>query len=254
MSTLLQCAAGEQWSPILRQARNAVQSGELVVLPTDTVYGIGADAFSAEAVARLLAAKGRTRQSPPPVLITDEAAAKALTDHRSEVFDALAEKYWPGALTMIVSAQPQLQWDLGETKGTVGLRIPNHEFTRELLADVGPMAVSSANLTGEPAATTIAAAQQMLGDSVSVYLDAGKCDKQSPSTIVDLTDLNSEMPVVRIVRLGDIDIADIISVVQALSPGVEVSYVPAPPAQRAATPSDSADAPQHTDSAPESNS
>ena len=138
----------------MRLAKVSLGRSELVVLPTDTVYGIGCDAFSAKGVAALLAAKGRGPQSPPPVLIPNLATLNALAEDIPDVATRLAKTFWPGALTMILRAQPSLTWDLGETKGTVALRMPDHKIALALIEEVGPMAVSSANLTGEPAATT----------------------------------------------------------------------------------------------------
>jgi tRNA threonylcarbamoyl adenosine modification protein (Sua5/YciO/YrdC/YwlC family) len=166
-------------------------------VPTDTVYGLAADAFSADAVQALLDAKGRGRQSPPPVLIPNVDSLYALADSVSPTALMLAEKYWPGPLTLILRAQASLQWDLGETKGTVALRVPNHKITLALLAESGPLAVSSANLTGEPAANTAKQAFDYLGDKVAVYLDGGDAELGESSTILDLTGER-----VRIVREG----------------------------------------------------
>lgn len=157
------------------------------MLPTDTVYGIGVDAFSTTAVAVLLAAKGRSRAMPPPVLIARHAVMDALATEIPDAARQLAETFWPGGLTLILQAQPSLAWDLGQTRGTVALRMPADEVALELLGTVGPMAVSSANRTGQPAATTAAAAREMLAESVGVYLDAGARDTAAPSTIVDCT-------------------------------------------------------------------
>jgi tRNA threonylcarbamoyl adenosine modification protein (Sua5/YciO/YrdC/YwlC family) len=187
----------------MRQAKQTIGRAGLIVLPTDTVYGIGCDAFSAFAVNYLLEAKGRGRQSPPPVLIPSLDTLRALADNPPQVVYTLAEKFWPGALTMIVRAQPSLSWDLGETKGTVALRIPNQEFTLALLKDVGPLAVSSANLTGEQPAKDISAAEGFFEEKVGVYLDAGPAKGNTPSTIVDLTEDGK----VKVVRLGAISIA-----------------------------------------------
>jgi tRNA threonylcarbamoyl adenosine modification protein (Sua5/YciO/YrdC/YwlC family) len=101
----------------------------------------------------------------------------------------LADTFWPGALTLILKAQPSLTWDLGETKGTVALRMPDHKIALALLQETGPLAVSSANLTGQPAATTCQQAEQYLGNKVKVYLDGGASPKGEASTIVDMTDL-----------------------------------------------------------------
>jgi tRNA threonylcarbamoyl adenosine modification protein (Sua5/YciO/YrdC/YwlC family) len=171
----------------LREAASAVRRGELVVLPTDTVYGIGADAFSAEAVADLLQAKGRGRNMPTPVLIGSPNTLHGLVTDFSEMAWELVDAFWPGALTIVARHQPSLQWDLGDTRGTVAVRMPLHPVAIELLTEVGPMAVSSANLTGHPAPETCDAAQEMLGDSVSVYLDGGPTPGNVPSSIVDVT-------------------------------------------------------------------
>ncbi|MFB7055823.1 L-threonylcarbamoyladenylate synthase [Streptomyces vinaceus] len=171
----------------LREAASAVRRGELVVLPTDTLYGIGADAFSAEAVGDLLAAKGRGRTMPTPVLIGSPNTLHGLVTDFSEQAWELVDAFWPGALTLVAKHQPSLAWDLGETRGTVAVRMPLHPVAIELLTEVGPMAVSSANLTGHPAPEDCDAAREMLGDSVSVYLDGGPTPGIQPSSIVDVT-------------------------------------------------------------------
>ncbi|WP_416976886.1 L-threonylcarbamoyladenylate synthase [Streptomyces sp. T028] len=171
----------------LREAASAVRRGELVVLPTDTVYGIGADAFSKEAVGDLLEAKGRGRTMPTPVLIGSPNTLHGLVTDFSELAWELVDAFWPGALTLVAKHQPSLQWDLGDTRGTVAVRMPLHPVAIELLTEVGPMAVSSANLTGHPAPENCDYAQEMLGDSVSVYLDGGPTPGNVPSSIVDVT-------------------------------------------------------------------
>ncbi|WP_407837205.1 L-threonylcarbamoyladenylate synthase [Streptomyces sp. DSM 116496] len=171
----------------LREAASAVRRGELVVLPTDTLYGIGADAFSAEAVGDLLAAKGRGRTMPTPVLIGSPNTLHGLVTDFSEQAWELVDAFWPGGLTLVAKHQPSLAWDLGETGGTVAVRMPLHPVAIELLTEVGPMAVSSANLTGHPAPEDCDAAREMLGDSVSVYLDGGPTPSTLPSSIVDVT-------------------------------------------------------------------
>ncbi|WP_431042172.1 L-threonylcarbamoyladenylate synthase [Streptomyces sp. P1-3] len=171
----------------LREAASAVRRGELVVLPTDTVYGVGADAFNAEAVGDLLEAKGRGRGMPSPVLVGSPNTLHGLVTDFSEQAWELVDAFWPGALTLVAKHQPSLTWDLGETRGTVAVRMPLHPVAIELLTDFGPMAVSSANLTGHPAPQDCDAAQEMLGDSVSVYLDGGPTPADVPSSIVDVT-------------------------------------------------------------------
>lgn len=224
MQRIYDCAIDTDLLTGMRLAKIALQRDQLVVLPTDTVYGIAANAFSHKGVEALLEAKGRTAASPPPVLISSMTQLDALTDFVPEVARKLANTFWPGALTMILKAQPLLQWDLGETKGTVALRMPDHKIALALLEETGPLAVSSANLTGEPAATTCQQAEGYLGESVEVYLDGGPSPKAEASTILDLTSI-SETTVegqtvvsgkIRIVRLGALKRAKLASVVGEL--------------------------------------
>lgn len=184
-------------------AVSALREGALVVLPTDTVYGVAADAFDAMAVARLLEAKGRGRDMPPPVLIADPATLDALVAERPPAWlRTMLEDLWPGPLTVVFRAQPSLTWDLGETHGTVAVRVPGDERTRAVLRRSGPSAVSSANLSGRPAATSADEAEAMLGESVRVYLDGGPSAGSTPSTILDVTG-----PVPRVLRQGAIELA-----------------------------------------------
>jgi tRNA threonylcarbamoyl adenosine modification protein (Sua5/YciO/YrdC/YwlC family) len=171
----------------IAQAGRALQRGRLVVLPTDTVYGIAADAFDADAVERLLRAKGRGRQMPPPVLVSSPFTLDALAAGVPEWARALVEELWPGPLTLVFRQQPSLQWDLGETRGTVAVRMPDHPVAIELLLRTGPLAVSSANRTGLPPATNADDAEAMLGELVRVLLDAGPTPGVVPSTILDCT-------------------------------------------------------------------
>lgn len=189
-------------------AVQAIGQRELIVLPTDTVYGVGADAFSPQAVAVLLAAKGRSRQSPPPVLIGDLQVLDALAAEIPDTARQLAKAFWPGALTLIFTAQPSLSWDLGETRGTVALRQPNDEVARQILRQTGPLAVSSANRHGQPAATTADAAYSALGEAVSVYINEGERGQQQSSTIVDCTDTPH-----RVLRSGALSIEQLRDVV-----------------------------------------
>jgi tRNA threonylcarbamoyl adenosine modification protein (Sua5/YciO/YrdC/YwlC family) len=171
----------------IEEAAAALRRGELVVLPTDTVYGLAADAFDPAAVTSLLAAKGRGRQAPPPVLVGTVRAAAALVEDFGSAGEDLIDQFWPGGLTLVCRARQSLVWDLGDTKGTVAVRMPLHQVTLDLLKRTGPLAVSSANQSGEPSATTAAEAEEKLGESVAVYLDGGPCPGDMASTIVDLT-------------------------------------------------------------------
>jgi L-threonylcarbamoyladenylate synthase len=176
------------------QAVAALQRGALVVLPTDTVYGIAADAFSPAAVEQLLLAKGRGRDMPVPVLVGSPRGIDGLAEHVTPQMRDLVEAFWPGPLTLIVTAAGTLAWDLGETRGTVAVRMPRHPVALDVLSSTGPLAVSSANRTGQPPPTTAAEAEEQLGDAVAVYLEAGSTGDAVASTIVDLT---GERPVVR---------------------------------------------------------
>ena len=204
MATVVDCADPVTLLPGMREARAAIARGDLVVMPTDTVYGIAADAFQPAAVQALLDAKGRGRQAPPPVLVPNRSTLDALAEEVPEAVVRLADAFWPGALTIVLPARTTLVWDLGETAGTVALRMPDDRIALELLAETGPLAVSSANRTGEPAATTAQEALDQLGDSVDVYLDGGTTPGAQPSTIVDATGLvDGEGPLV-VLREGAI--------------------------------------------------
>jgi L-threonylcarbamoyladenylate synthase len=187
MSKHFDCRDAEQRTEGIAAAVTAVRAGELIVMPTDTVYGIGADAFIPASVTTMLAAKGRGRNMPPPVLVGTARAAAALVDDLGPFGQDLIDEFWPGALTLVFRASPTLLWDLGDTKGTVALRMPLHAVALDVLRQTGPMAVSSANRHGQPSATTSYEAEQQLGETVSVYLDAGPCSDSIPSTILDLT-------------------------------------------------------------------
>lgn len=218
MATIYDCSDSTELLTGMRLARQALGMGELIVLPTDTVYGIGCDAFNDAAVRRLLEAKGRGRNAPPPVLIPGIPTLDALAEEVPPEVRALVKEFWPGALTVILPSRESLTWDLGETHGTVALRMPDNEIALELLSETGPLAVSSANLTGNPAATTAQEAYAALGDTVSVYLDGGTVGLEilpgndSGSTIVDATGLliGKELTIVRHGAIPDEDVWGVI--------------------------------------------
>ncbi|MBV9446191.1 MAG: threonylcarbamoyl-AMP synthase [Streptosporangiaceae bacterium] len=212
MSTIYNCILAELRPSGIEAAVAAVRDGDLVVLPTDTVYGIGADAFTPAAVRAMLAAKGRGRNMPSPVLVGTARAAAALVDDMGAFGQDLIDEFWPGALTLVFRASPTLLWDLGDTKGTVALRMPLHSVTLEVLKQTGPMAVSSANRTGKPPAMTAQDAEEQLGEAVSVYLDAGPSGDNVPSTILDLT---GAIP--RVLREGAIPIDRLRSVASIIA-------------------------------------
>lgn len=207
MSPIFDCRDEAQLLAGMRNARQAIGRGDLIVIPTDTVYGLAADAFSPTAVQRLLDAKGRGRNQPPPVLIGSKETLTALAESVPEPVQRLVDAFWPGGLTIVLPAQPSLVWDLGETQGTVAVRMPEGRVVLELLAETGPLAVSSANLTGRDAAISALDAEKMLGDSVAVYLADGMSKNGIASTIVDATSLvrrgaDDGEGVVRVLRHG----------------------------------------------------
>ncbi|MGZ4497210.1 L-threonylcarbamoyladenylate synthase [Oryzihumus sp.] len=195
----------------IEAATLAVQRGHLVVLPTDTVYGIGADAFDPVAVRGLLQAKGRGREMPPPVLISAATTIDALAVSVPGYARALIDAFWPGPLTLVCHQQSSLQWDLGDTRGTVAVRMPDHPVAREILERTGPLAVSSANKTGMPAATDADQAEQMLGDSVAVIVDAGESPGGEASTIIDVTGSQG-----RVLRRGALSLDELNTVLEPL--------------------------------------
>ena len=223
MSAQYDCADAQQREAGVSAAVSTVKAGGLVVLPTDTVYGLGADAFSPDAVAALLAAKGRGRNMPPPVLVGSVRAASALAETLGAFGQDLIDEFWPGPLTLIFRASSTLKWDLGDTNGTVAIRMPLHPVALELLRRTGPLAVSSANKTGQESATTADDAQRQLGEAVEVYLDGGPCADSVPSTIVDLT---AGTP--RVLRVGAISVDQLRKV---------ATVIDLPPASPASEPS-----------------
>jgi tRNA threonylcarbamoyl adenosine modification protein (Sua5/YciO/YrdC/YwlC family) len=210
VTEVFDCSDAGQRAAGIASAVSALKGGRLVVLPTDTVYGIGADAFDGSAVAALLAAKGRGRDMPVPVLVGSWHTIDGLVYSVPDAARELIQAFWPGALSLVVRQAPSLQWDLGDAHGTVMLRMPLHPIAIELLREVGPMAVSSANISGRPAAVTAADARDQLGDLVEVYLEGGPSAQQAASTIVDLTG-----PHPQVLRQGPVTaaaIADVLGV------------------------------------------
>ena len=199
VAALYDCSDAEGRAAGLDAAAAALSRGELVLLPTDTVYGVAADAFSADAVARLLAAKNRGRNMPVPVLIGEASTLAGLVLRTPPVASRLAEAFWPGGLTLVLEHAPSLAWDLGDAEGTVAVRLPADELARDLLRRAGPLAVSSANRSGRPAATTAQEAQQQLGEHAAVVLDDGPRADSAASTIVDCTGASP-----RVLRVGAI--------------------------------------------------
>ncbi|MFC5929077.1 threonylcarbamoyl-AMP synthase [Cryobacterium melibiosiphilum] len=245
MTRIYDCSVDTEYAAGKRLALSAIGRGALIVIPTDTVYGIAADAFSPEAVQKLLDAKGRDRTSPPPVLIPRITALDALAESVPQPIRDLVAEFWPGGLTVILHAQPSLVWDLGETRGTVALRMPSNPIALDLLSETGPLAVSSANRSGLPAAIDAEGAEDMLGTSVAVYLDGGVAGLgyepigerpgDTSSTIVDATGFDTNGGTVAIVRSGVISRAAIAAIIgDALqaedTPDTPPEKIDAPPA------------------------
>jgi len=201
VSETYDCDDADERAEGIEAATNAIRNGQLVVLPTDTVYGIGADAFDPAAVRKLLQAKERGRDMPAPVLVAAATTLDALAAGIPQVARDLVDKLWPGPLTLILKQQPSLTWDLGDTRSAVAVRMPDDEVALELIRATGPLAVSSANRSGLPAAVDIDEAEDMLGDAVTVYLDSGHSPGMVASTIVDVTG-----PVPRVLRAGAISL------------------------------------------------
>lgn len=204
-------ATDEEREAAIEAASLAVRRGDLVVLPTDTVYGIGADAFDAEAVQALLDAKGRGRDMPPPVLVSAATTLDALAVGVPGYARALVEAFWPGPLTIVCRQQQSLQWDLGETRGTVAVRMPDDPIALAVLERTGPLAVSSANTTGLPAARTADEAAGMLGESIAVLVDGGPSAGGEASTIVDCTSTQG-----RLLRAGALTLEELNGVLEPL--------------------------------------
>lgn len=186
-SKIYHCLELDEREAGLSAAVDAVQAGQCIVLPTDTVYGIGADAFNNDAVAKLLATKRRGPDMPVPVLVGSWTTIQGLVREFSDTAKILVEAFWPGGLSIVVPEAPSLPWNLGDTRGTVLLRMPNQPLALELLQRTGPMAVSSANISGNPPALNAANAKQQFGDAVGIYLDGGDAQVGEPSTIVDIS-------------------------------------------------------------------
>jgi len=201
----------EEREAAVEAATLAIRRGNLIILPTDTVYGIGADAFDPAAVRKLLTAKGRGREMPPPVLVSSAVTLDALAVGVPQWARALVEEFWPGPLTLVCTQQASLQWDLGDTRGTVAVRMPDHSVALEILERTGPLAVSSANVTGRPAATDADQAAEMLGHAVEAIVDDGPTPGETPSTIIDVTGEQG-----RVLRPGALSTDDLNKVLEPL--------------------------------------
>ena len=173
-------------SPDIDAAAKALVAGQIVGIPTDTVYGLAADVLHTDAADRLFTVKRRPRKLDLPVLVADIEQALGLATGVPDTARTLMERWWPGALTIVVPRRPDLGVDLGDDEATIGLRCPDHPIPVALCRAVGPLATTSANLHGDDTATTAAEVRAAFGDAVAVVLDGGTC-AGSPSTVVDCT-------------------------------------------------------------------
>lgn len=238
---IVDCIGQGRPEQVIQAAQETIAAGRCLVMPTDTVYGICANAFEPRAVQRLLAAKQRGRDAPPPVLIGDIGVLAALAKDVPEAAKKLVEVHWPGPLTIICKAQPSLRMDLGDTRGTIALRVPDHELARDVLRRTGPLAVSSANISGQPAAVDVHGAAEQLELDVDLYLDGGPTPGPVPSTIVDFT----AEPEGRIVREGVLTLEQLRETVPGLkgTPESEDAVQPESPTQTGPETSDVPEAP-----------
>ena len=187
----------------------ALEAGQAIVLPTDTVYGLAARAADHQATARLFALKGRSAGVPVAVLCADAEQALGLAEAPDRAVLAVADRWWPGPLTLVVRRRGDLDLHLGDPEHTIGLRVPDHELVRAVAARVGPLATTSANRHGEPTAATAQAASDALGPDLGLVVDGGLLEGQ-PSTVLDTT----TWPWV-VLRAGAADVSDILRTADA---------------------------------------
>jgi tRNA threonylcarbamoyl adenosine modification protein (Sua5/YciO/YrdC/YwlC family) len=207
--TIVIDAAGEvPRESVIAAAVEALRGGDIVGVPTDTVYGLAADPWHSGAADRLFLAKGRPRSVELPLLVTGPEQALTLATAVPEPAHRLMARFWPGALTIVLPRRPEIAADLGEDDATIGLRCPDHPVPLALCAALGPLATTSANRHGEPPCTTAGAVAESL-PGVVLVLDAGPCDG-APSTVVDST---GEQP--KLLREGAIAWADVLAVIAA---------------------------------------
>ena len=198
----------------MRHARMAIGRGQVVCVPTDTSYALVADAFKPSAVEALRSARGMAEGAPVSVFVPGIPTLRALAAHVHEDVATLVAEFWPGALTLILPAGESLSWDLGQTKGTVALRMPANRVALELLSETGPLAQSGAWRVGQKPLVSAPSLQKRFAESIAVVLAAGeeKTGKEV-STVIDATGLESEKGTLRIVREGSIPLTDIFGVI-----------------------------------------
>jgi L-threonylcarbamoyladenylate synthase len=178
----------EIWAEALQQAVDLLRAGSIVAFPTDTVYGIAADPWNEAALAAIYTAKGRPEGKPLALLVAEVDQVGRLTTEISKEARHLMERFWPGALTLVLPASPDLSPSLLAGRSTLGVRMPDHPVALALLrAFGGPLATTSANLSGEPDLLTAQAVEATLGSRIPLLLDGGNSPGGAPSTVLDLT-------------------------------------------------------------------
>lgn len=197
---------GSEWK---KRAIEVLARGELVAFPTDTVYGLGADAFNDQAVRKLYLAKGRSHEKAIPVLVANLEQFVDVVDRTTFAAMRLVEKFWPGPLTIVLGQGSGLASSIS-VHATVGVRIPDHPIAQELILETGPLAVTSANRSGDPEACTAEEIEAKMGAQVHLIVDGGKTLGGQPSTVVDCT---QDPP--KILRVGPISEEEIHTVLQA---------------------------------------
>jgi tRNA threonylcarbamoyl adenosine modification protein (Sua5/YciO/YrdC/YwlC family) len=185
-------------SSLVRYAADQVRSGEVLGMPTDTFYGLAADPFNLRAVDRVYDIKSRSRHKPLSLLIESVDQAEELAQPLPEEFYALARRFWPGPLTIIVRASSRLPLKVTANTGNVALRVPKAKIPLAVVqAAKIPITATSANLSGEPECTTALAVRDQLRDRISIIVDGGTSPREVASTIVDLTDEEKRWYVLR---------------------------------------------------------
>lgn len=183
---------------LIRYAADQIRSGQVLGMPTDTFYGLAADPFNLRAVDRVYEIKSRSRHKPLSLLIEDVDQAEHLANKLPDEFYALAKKFWPGPLTIIVKAASRLPLKVTANTGNVALRVPNAKIPLEVIRAAGiPITATSANLSGESECTSAEAVREQLGVRIPIIVDGGSSPRETASTIVDLTDEEARWKILR---------------------------------------------------------
>ena len=194
----------------LDDAIDALRAAELVVYPTETFYGLGADPFSPAALERLFVAKGRDAEKTVALIAADADSALALSREVSPIARRLADMFWPGALTLVLPARADLPDAIVGIGGGVGVRVSPHPVALALAAGLGhPLTATSANRAGDPAARTLAEARAALGDKVKVFLEGGTLNAAAPSTVVAVE--NGSWRLIRLGAISELQLAAALS-------------------------------------------